>query len=955
MLELQNVTKIYRTKGKDVVALNGVSLCFEEKGMVFITGKSGSGKTTMLNVIGGLDNFDSGKLIVKGKSFDSFKQKDFDSYRNSFIGFVFQEYNLLDEMTVEKNISLAMELQGQRKRDVKSINALLKRVDLEGLNNRRPAELSGGQKQRVAIARALVKKPQVILTDEPTGALDTQSGIQVMDLLKELSRERLVIIVSHNLELANDYADRIIQMKDGSIEKDYQILRDAAKQKEDVRINNDKVYVRRGAKLSAADVKTLIGGIENSKDVQVVDGQAFSVEKPTEVVCKKYADGDCKFIKGRLGIVNNLKLGINSLRIKPLRLVVTILLCAIAFSVFGLFDTMAIYDQGRLTANTLKNSNVPSLVLSAAIGDKDNSINFSQQLVDDVNAETGLKFKGVFKTGSMKPTEISRIAFISQYYVSAFFNGFVEMVQDEFNDYGLTMLCGRMPNAYDELAISKYYAQCIINWGYVSKNNSFVISANNFQNIKIEDLVREGDYLTLTINGKLYKIVGIVDAGEIDSKYDSLIENYANAEKTLITEYENYILNSLQMYAFVKHGFADNYYVEAKNLPAFKAIDNTYKFDFEPNEKFAEFYSFDDLNKFENAVYYFEGDKNDLESNEILLNVYAFERIYAEALDGGFGIDRFKRLVNNSINQGSDRYQGYIDKLDGYLNEIKTSKTTGEEKIAALKSAIELINEVCRTDSNDIIRTTKVTKYDTTQYDPNNSGELLSVPLENNEYKIVGFYTTGKAVAAGAKTSFVLTLSGLSNLGVNTLQGGYADLIAPSTQDVNKINAVVKLVTRSEGITFSCSNNVIKIIDVNKDFLDKMSMLFLIASAIFAVFAISMMANYIATSINNKHTEIGILRALGSSGAGVLKMFLTESIFIALINIVLSNVLTAVCCIFINSFLKNIMNISITLASYTLRQFGIICGLSLAVAVIASIIPIVKLSRQKPIEAIRRN
>ena len=125
--------------------------------------------------------------------------------------------------------------------------------------------------------------------------------------------------------------------------------------------------------------------------------------------------------------------------------------------------------------------------------------------------------------------------------------------------------------------------------------------------------------------------------------------------------------------------------------------------------------------------------------------------------------------------------------------------------------------------------------------------------------------------------------------------------------------------------------------------------------SIFAVFAISMMANYIATSINNKHTEIGILRALGSSGAGVLKMFLTESIFIALINIVLSNVLTAVCCIFINSFLKNIMNISITLASYTLRQFGIICGLSLAVAVIASIIPIVKLSRQKPIEAIRRN
>ena len=191
MLEVRNLSKIYKStvkNGVDTKALDDVSLTFPEKGMVFLLGKSGSGKSTLLNVCGGLDAPTSGEIIVKGKSSKSFSQSDFDSYRNTFIGFIFQEYNILNEFSVEDNIALALELQGKPK-DKRVIAELLEQVDLSGFAKRKPNTLSGGQKQRIAIARALVKSPEIIMADEPTGALDSATGKQVFDTLKKLSAD----------------------------------------------------------------------------------------------------------------------------------------------------------------------------------------------------------------------------------------------------------------------------------------------------------------------------------------------------------------------------------------------------------------------------------------------------------------------------------------------------------------------------------------------------------------------------------------------------------------------------------------------------------------------------------------------------------------------------------------------------------------------------------------------
>ena len=230
MLEVRNLVKVYKPKrGVAVKALDNVSIKFPNSGMVFLLGKSGSGKSTLLNVLGGLDRCDSGEIIIKGVSSRSFRQRHFDSYRNTYVGFVFQEYNLLEELNVGANIALAIQLQGRKPQD-DEINSILRRVDMEGCAYRRTNELSGGQRQRVAIARALVKNPEIIMADEPTGALDSATGRQVLQMLKELSQTRLVIVVSHDREFASQYADRIIELSDGRVIRDDELAADDAVQ-----------------------------------------------------------------------------------------------------------------------------------------------------------------------------------------------------------------------------------------------------------------------------------------------------------------------------------------------------------------------------------------------------------------------------------------------------------------------------------------------------------------------------------------------------------------------------------------------------------------------------------------------------------------------------------------------------------------------------------------------------
>ncbi|MCR4910947.1 MAG: ABC transporter ATP-binding protein/permease [Bacilli bacterium] len=222
MLELKNIKKNYYLKDQEPVrALKGISLNFRQNEFVAILGHSGCGKTTLLNITGGLDHYDSGDLIIKGKSTRNFKDADWDTYRNHSVGFVFQSYNLIPHQSILGNVELALTISGIGKRErVRRAKEALDLVGLKGLYRKKPNQLSGGQMQRVAIARALVNNPEIVLADEPTGALDSETSVQIMDILKEVSKTHLVIMVTHNPELAEKYASRIVRMKDGVIVSD---------------------------------------------------------------------------------------------------------------------------------------------------------------------------------------------------------------------------------------------------------------------------------------------------------------------------------------------------------------------------------------------------------------------------------------------------------------------------------------------------------------------------------------------------------------------------------------------------------------------------------------------------------------------------------------------------------------------------------------------------------------
>jgi len=260
MLEIKKISKVYETENFKQKALDGVSISFRENEFVSILGPSGSGKTTLLNIIGGLDKYTSGDLIINGVSTKEYTDRDWDTYRNHSIGFVFQSYNLIPHQSVLSNVELALTLSGVSKeeRRKKALKAL-KRVGLEDHVHKRPNQLSGGQMQRVAIARALVNDPDILLADEPTGALDSKTSVQIMDLLKEVANDRLVIMVTHNAELAEEYSTRIIELKDGKVVNDSKEFDKNEKLKERKKIKKTNMSFRTALGLSLNNLMTKKG------------------------------------------------------------------------------------------------------------------------------------------------------------------------------------------------------------------------------------------------------------------------------------------------------------------------------------------------------------------------------------------------------------------------------------------------------------------------------------------------------------------------------------------------------------------------------------------------------------------------------------------------------------------------------------------------------------------------
>lgn len=337
MIIVNNLTKVYKSKEikkHHNLVLKNLSFTLPDTGFVFIVGKSGSGKSTLLNMIGGLDDYTSGEIIVDGNNFSNFNAKDFMKYRSSYLGFVFQQYNLIDEMTVRQNIELTLDISGVEG-DV--VSTALEQVEMLGYEDRYPYELSGGQRQRVAIARALAKNPKLILGDEPTGNLDSKTTTLVMDLLKKISQEKLVVIVSHDIESAHKYADRIIELSDGIIISDT-VRRD--NYKNEFTVNDEEIILPYQKDLTEEESKKFYYAlkINRFKRIRQLDNGIYNTNNEV------FSNKTTKLISHEISKINIFKLSKVFLGKRFISSLGIILLTTLIFVVISITQSMIQFD-----------------------------------------------------------------------------------------------------------------------------------------------------------------------------------------------------------------------------------------------------------------------------------------------------------------------------------------------------------------------------------------------------------------------------------------------------------------------------------------------------------------------------------------------------------------------------------------------------------------------------------
>ncbi|MBQ8685445.1 MAG: ATP-binding cassette domain-containing protein [Clostridia bacterium] len=699
MLEVKNLTKVYKTKGgADVNALDGVTMRFPETGMVFLLGKSGSGKSTLLNVCGGLDSPTSGEIIVKGRSSKHFSQSDFDSYRNTFIGFIFQEYNILNEFSVEDNIALALELQGKPK-DKKAIAELLEEVDLTGYAKRKPNTLSGGQKQRIAIARALVKQPEIIMADEPTGALDSATGKQVFDTLKKLSQTKLVVVVSHDRDFAEQYGDRIIELKDGKI------ISDITKTKEEQRAISgnvtavgDTLCLKAGAKLTDKDFEEIKAFLKEAKtDVVIASGErdvkAFKeVSRITDdgkkevfrdtdegkLAKKDYKPEDSRFIRSKLPMKHAMKIGVSGLKTKPFRLFFTIILCTVAFVMFGLLSTMTFYDSSATLKQTLKDSSTTVLKIGKeyqiqeqyySMGELEHTYTGSRDTrFNDADITKYIEQFGdqVFGGVNTYSTSFS-VQTRSDYYTSTI-NTIAYLPEN--NSLRSQITTGNYPTADDEILISSYTANVM------KECKVLDINGNAIEVTSIEQLIGK----TININSA-YKIAGIFESGAIDPKYDVLKSDDDPEAKEAVEEDFNFELSDgTHLIAFVTKSkletvssqfggwYSDsNIFYNRYILLANYYNNETGEYEFDPNEQWSNsgYAAFSDY-KTDNVTFFTDG-KTTVSNNEVVVSAYLFlNRIQST-------LDLAHQQARTAFDTAKENNSSYIQARQNIINDFNTN------------------------------------------------------------------------------------------------------------------------------------------------------------------------------------------------------------------------------------------------------------------------------------------
>ena len=976
MLQITDICKQYKTGNFIQKALNHVSLNLRDNEFVSILGPSGSGKTTLLNIIGGLDRYDSGDLIINGISTKKYKDRDWDSYRNHTIGFVFQSYNLIPHQTILSNVELALTISGVSKaqRREKAIDALTK-VGLGQQIHKKPNQLSGGQMQRVAIARALVNDPDILLADEPTGALDSKTGKQIFDTLKALSHDKLVLIVSHDREFAEQYADRIIELKDGKVISDVEKTIIQTQNQEGINIIDNKIIkIDKDYILKDEDFLKIKDYIKTAKSDVIISVDNQNNEK-IKTIMNLSDEGLCKFIdtnqdkiviqdenyktiKSKLGFKKAFKMGASSLKIKKFRLTLTIFLSFLAFMMFGLANTMSSYDNIKTTVNSIVDSNIEYATFKKqkvfSYGEGNNDFYLENSLINEedvlkISNDTKLNFTKVY--GAFQKYEMPSLNYVD--FKNIFleqmsnFNGFTTIDMNFINQYDFD-LNGSLPEKDDEIAITKLVEDVIKEYGI-----------RDYNGVEQENL-DSALHLEISIFGLKMKIVGVIDTKADISEYQDL-KGDSIADYMKMQLFNSYLENGPHLLFFVKDTMIDSLNKMYSNNHDMLEIEwnNQYftynkimngKEDDINDKEILLPYSFVEMIDFFNTVNLNEND----EQYQKVIQMPAFNDVmyYLYFMHK----QEIVKLFNDKQLTISDSFKNdyHIDSLENqqilyifkvYQDSFYASSSEDIDKIYQIMDEL-LQNFNFEKEERITFYNKKMKEYSDQLFI--NIAYYSDRNYYNTIYQIVGITDNAEAV--------IIHDDELFDNYINVDDGIYKYVFAKMPTSDKEIKKLVEYhfqpVTKVGESVFSLNNEVVKTLTEINSIFEVCSKIFLYVGLGFAIFASLLLLNFITISINYKKREIGILRAVGARSKDVFKIFFSESLIIAIINAILANISLFIVVFCINTTLRKNYNLLITILNPGILQIILVFGISILVAFVSSFVPVYFIANKRPIDAI---
>ncbi|MBR5712624.1 MAG: ABC transporter ATP-binding protein/permease [Lachnospiraceae bacterium] len=926
MLEVRNLCKTYRSSdGVSVEATKNISIRFPERGMVFLLGRSGSGKSTLLHLLGGLDRYDSGDILIHNTSTKDFTAAMMDSYRNTYIGFIFQDYNILPEFTVGGNIALALEMQGMRASGSK-IRELLEEVDLKGFARRKPNELSGGQLQRVAIARAIIKDPDIILADEPTGALDSETGRAVFETLKKLSKTKLVIIVSHDREYSEQYADRIIELADGCVVSDTELkpvqelksVREVEFDDYGVRVDKKGVVVDAGCKIAPEDLDKVNYYLELQSDnnVLITDGNRLSPKRDRfrgtdefRIVPEKK---EFKLIKSKLPWKRSFGIGLNSMLNRKLALFFMVFLSVVAFTLFGVSDVFVSYDRLTCMTDTIYGSESSFLTIVKEPDYRnfreDFSYAFSDEEIQEIDnaVDTPLvkisRREGSFSSSFMfyrfdDETDSRTDMFIYPMYGVTV----LEATPEVLDALGVKLRCGRLPEAGStEVVISQIAARGVQKHGDAKYRGK---SFEEMLGMKLKTIQMSG-----TNQESDCTVVGIVDVPVDYERYERLFEKpdeeLSESERIL-----HYVLQTVAQSEC------------AQGVPSF--------------------------------VYCGVGSKS-LVTSDALLSFYVEDDARWDMILDPDGEQRTELEIYQFGDYAKMRGAKAVRLDDG------TDRAPADDEVYITG---ELMSTIARMFLPQELRES----YDPKTFDPGNLsgnyGETLAKyadrvkivnPKTGAEYRIAGYITIDNKQKAPAGGVFVVSSKVAAGLDAIDFSKNVRTIVCRMPEDRSTIENIAKMtIEKRNGAYVSVNPELTYMIGEFDEISRVMYPVLFWIGVVFAVFSAVLFAVFIANSIIHKKTEIGVLRAIGARGLDVYRIFLCETGVIALINAALSSLMTKVFADRINTEIEGDLFYKIKVVHFGARQVLIIAAIAAAVAIVATFIPISRFARRKPIDVIR--